>query len=103
MNSAREFEKVIADHTTSELELPSMIIFDNNTGILLPSQLPELNITAGGEIERSPEDDGNEESTPKTEEPVGDEPKSPEEVCLAFTIPIKKSTSVFMEMSMNFE
>ena len=103
VNSAGEFEKVIADHTTSELELPSIIIFDNNTGILLPSQLPEKNVTTGGETETSPEDEGNEESTPETEEQVGHEQNRLEEVCLAFTIPIKKSTSVFMEMSMNFE
>jgi len=107
-----EYTEVIADHTTSDLELFTLITFDSTTGILLPSQIPlkeeqpvetfkedshikkpEIPLLERSEIPLSKE----------LEEQIRQEPTDPEEVTIEFTIPVKKITSVAMAISMDFE
>lgn len=114
------FDEVIADHTTSDVELSTLITFDNNTGILLPSQVlkEEKNPDKKSEeppykeraeklpskgSEETPQQESQQESQQGSQQESQQELNVSEGITVAFTIPVKKITSVAMAMSMDFE
>jgi len=103
LNEKGEFKEVIADYSVNEIELSSMIVFDNITGIILPSQVPKTAETTDSKPEIPPARDDGIKTDPKPEEHVDSNSTINEEINLFFTIPVKKITSVIMEMSLNFE
>ena len=100
------FKRLLANHETTDIELSTLITFDNNTGILLPIQVPRPRVPDDtGEVRDKPLETTQQggKTTPPTQ-PTGKElPVTLEEADLRFTVPIKKLGSVAMEMSMNFE
>jgi hypothetical protein len=99
--------EVLATHKDNEITLSGMIKFDNNTGILLPSDISD-------EVDKSEEDKGEEkleivvEEVPIDLSNVDDKNPSPpspenEDIEMTFTISAKKLNSIAMAMSMNFD
>ena len=105
-----DYNDVIADSATSDMELPTLVTFDNSTGILFPKQIlkpvkPEPT-PKPQEEEREPEpEEGVIIGGPTTIQVTPSETPTPEatEIDLKFSAPIKKMNSIVMEMSMGFE
>jgi hypothetical protein len=95
------YHEVLADHETSAIELPLLITFDNNTGLLKPNQVPT---TTESEEVTLDHPEPQPPVGPTQPIPTGDTTESIiQDVDMKFTVPIKKLGSVAMEMSMNFE
>ena len=106
VSSDGSFSHVLSDSNATEIELSMLIKFDENTGLMIPSDIPSENTTLEFEQSdlESPKDDEpaaeqNSESesvTTFTENPV-------EDVSINFSISAKKLNSIGMILSMNFD
>lgn len=110
LNVSGAYSSTLADDGTSDIELPTLIMFDSDTGLLLPEQVPQEpspneiippEPTIGtGEI---PVVGAETEMPMDTTTPETEQPAEPIELDLVFRVPIKRINSVIMAMTMNFE
>jgi len=107
VNEDGSLGKVLHDENTTQIELSSLVSFNNTTGILLPSDIPKETAPESGpepgiESEPKPEQGFSPESDTDHDHGI-ESPEVVDEVEMTFTVSAKKLNSIGMAMSMNFD